>query len=307
MNNTHNAISGKKLIGMKIVTLENGKQIETVEELIYDPNLYKLTALVLKQGGWFSDAMLVMFEDIQSIGDDAVMIQHENVLKKGTDFNTDLHQVMKNDNKLTSNKVITERGTHLGAVSDVFIDISTGYVVELEVTQGVMGDIQSGKKRVQVEDIVKVGEDAILVKEHVEQSFEEQARHQGIYGTVSTALEKTKQITTQGSQAAEAGQQKATDAVNTIGNEIGEVRDQAMQESKEIKEKIDETRRKDVIGKYLTINILSPDDQVLGSRGDMITNALLDDAEKSGMLQQVLSNVSDQPVKHAPNNQTNTV
>src|SRR5258708_7725335 len=53
------------------------------------------------------------------------------------------------------------------------------------------------------------------------------------------------------------------------------------------KRKINDRRKKDVVGLYLSKNILTSDDKLLAHEGDMVTNKLLDEAENSGVLDQI--------------------
>lgn len=59
-----------------------------------------------------------------------------------------------------------------------------------------------------------------------------------------------------------------------------------------VSEKMDEVRIKDALGKYLTVNILSQNDELIAKRGDIITHHIIEKAKTEGMLEKVLANNS---------------
>lgn len=310
---------GKDVIGLKVVTLQKGKIIENIDELVYDPAENKVKAFVVDSGGWFADAKVVLFDDISTIGADAVIVESDAVIKKASDVEERITRIVKDDNYLTQNKVMTESGTELGKVSDIYFDPSSGSVIELEVSQGAVKNVQSGRKRVAVADIMKVGEDVTIVRSSVEQQLQQQSQQQGLAGAAATAKDKSPELLEQAKekmkQVGSAAKQKfdearsnpenqdklqrlkekAVQAKETVEQKVFEAKDAVTQKTEEGKEKIEEKRKNAALGKYVSIHILSPDDTLLAQRGDMITNALLRKAEDNGVLQQVLSNVSDTP------------
>ena len=290
-------VKGKDVIGLKVVTLDKGEKLENVNEIVYDPQDHYVKALIIDNGGWFSDAKVILYPDIKSLGKDAIIVESDRVVKKASDVQQRIARIVKDDNFLTKNKIVTEDGTELGQVSDILFEPSTGKVRELEVSQGIK-NLQSGKKRVKVEDIVKIGTDVTIVKDFVREEMATQAQQQGIQGTVNLAqenapdfIEQTKQkITELGATAKEKMQEiqkhpKTQEMVQTTKNKTNQLKESAVEKSK-----------KNALGKYVTVNILSSEDVMLAKRGEMITNKLLSQAENKGMLDQVINNVSSEPL-----------
>ncbi len=120
------------------------------------------------------------FQDIKSIGKDAVIVESSDVLKRASDIKSRASYIAKENKYLTKTKIITEDGVELGNVTDVYFDDKTGNVADLEVSQGTLHNIKSGKKRVKVEDVLTVGEDATIVKGYIEENMKEQAQNEGI-------------------------------------------------------------------------------------------------------------------------------
>lgn len=363
-------VKGKDVIGLRVITLERGEKIDDVEDLIYDPTQNRVVALLVDEGGWFSDARVIPFEHVKHIGKDAVMVESDQVLKKASQMPERISHIAKDDTFLTKTKIITESGTMLGKVTDIHFDSETGDVVELEVSEGGLKDLQSGKKRVKVKDIITVGEDATIVKDITKSYFEAQERTQGATGALNKTREESEDALENVREKFSDAAKKSRDQVEVYLNQISgftqskdfdrnldqsgrrlrktltktkkqieDLTDEALNRSDEFvkdpqtKEKINavqatlqqvkdrvsstvseasgsfkattskiqaeqlENRKKQALGQYLTKNILLPNDQFLAQRGDMVTHKLLIMAESVDMLDQVLDNVSSEPIK----------
>jgi len=315
---TQNIIKGTEVIGLKVITLEKGQNINVVHELVYDPQDHEVKALIVDEGGWFSDAKVILFEDIEKIGKDVIIVSSDQVVKKASDVQKRITRIVKADNFLTEDKIITEDGTELGQVSDIYFDSTTGKVIELEVSQG-LKNFKSGKKRVKIADIIKVGKDATIVRAYVEDDLEQQAQKQGVQGAVNSARQQAPSVIDQvKAKAQEVGQlaqdkvrevkdlPKTKELLQTVKDKTSQLTDTTKQKVQETKEKTDQDKRKNALGKYVTINILSANDQILAKRGDMITNAVLSSAEGEGMLEQVYSNISSEPLVSADQSKKNS-
>jgi uncharacterized protein YrrD len=178
-------IQGGKTIGLKVVTLDEGQEIGEVHDIIYDPKEQRVRAFLIDPGGWFSDAKVILFDDVKSIGNDAVIVESGNVLKKASDVGEKIAHIARDDTYLEKTKIVTEAGNNLGKVTDIFFDAETGRVEELEVSQGGLRDIESGRKRVKIKDIITVGKDATIVRSYTEEEFRKQAERKGLRGAVA--------------------------------------------------------------------------------------------------------------------------
>jgi len=182
---------GKKstsFIGMPIYTLEKGKRIGTVKDVVYDGENSKLIALTLEEPGLISPERRVLaFDKIDSVGRDAIMVESENVLIAGKDYPEE-KRLLSQKSSVLGKKVITHSGSTLGNISDIVIDEETGKAVSFEVSGGITRDIGSGRNYVAASEVIKVGEDAVIVPDNVEVLFAEQEPGgiAGAYGTTAT-------------------------------------------------------------------------------------------------------------------------
>lgn len=210
-------VKGKDVIGLKIITINDGKEIGTVRDVIYDPGENTVRALLVDDAGWFSDAKVIAIPDVESVGENAVMIRSQEMIKKAADVGEGVSNIAKDDQYLTKTQIVTENGTELGTVSDILFDPETGLVSEFEVSQGLLKNAQSGKKRVRVNDIITVGKDATIVRGYTEESFDRQSQEQGISGAVHQAREQAPSV-------AERIRDTATNAAETVREKATEIR-----------------------------------------------------------------------------------
>lgn len=174
-------------IGMPIYTLEQGKQIGNVKDVVYDGERSKLIAFTLEEPGLISpDRRILVFDKVESIGRDAIMIENESVLIAEKDYPEETRQLSQKGSAL-GKKVITHGGNILGNISDIVIDEETGRAVSFEVSGGIARDIGAGRNYVAAPEVVNIGEDAIVVPDNVEVMFTEQEPGglAGAYGTTA--------------------------------------------------------------------------------------------------------------------------
>ena len=154
-----------EIIGLKVFVMNSGKQMSSIDDVVYDPRVNGITTLLIDKKGWSSDAKVIMFKDIRTINKDAVMIANENTIQKASNIVPGINEIVKKNTLLTDTKVVTDSGSSLGTIRDLNFDPRTGIVNSLEVSAGSM-------KKIPVSTIKKIGEDKIIVKNQVVQKPE---------------------------------------------------------------------------------------------------------------------------------------
>ena len=188
MNNSNSTIKGTQIIGLDIIAIKTGKKLETVTDILYDPRVNKVIGVLVDSGGWFSDSRIILSENIISVGKDAVMVEDENSIQIGSEASNRVNQIAGGDQTLQGNEVMTESGENLGKISDIFVHFPGGNVDQLEVSKGFLGDFNSGKSLVKIEDIITIGE-RIIVKNYTKEIMEKQDETQGLQGVLKTSGE----------------------------------------------------------------------------------------------------------------------
>lgn len=221
-------IKGKNVLGLKVITVQDGKELETIKDILFDPNTNRVRGFSISTGGWFSDAKILPIENVKSIGPDAVIIESVDSIKNGSDIIEKLKNIAEDGQDLTKTKVITESGVELGRITDLFFESTTGEVDEFEVSQGLIKNAKSGKKRFKINDIVTVGEEATIVSSFTEIMIEEQEQNNpgGLQGIL------------------EQGKEKAKDAIGVVKEKATEIKDKTEEKAVEAKDKAVEMANK---------------------------------------------------------------
>jgi uncharacterized protein YrrD len=293
-------IQASKIIGKKVITMSDGKEVSEVKDLVYDPRENHVSAILVDDGGWFSDAKVIAFSDITSIGSDAVMINDEQRIREAKEINQRVSNIARDDQYLTKTKVMTESGESLGEVTDLFFDGDNGRVEEFEVTQGQLQTIKSGKKRIKVQDILTIGEDATIVRNQVLGELEEQEKQGGAMGVIEESKQKLSQgfeevkekIDTETSESRYRDPNTLEQLKADAKEEFNKIRGQAEEAFHSAKHDFSERQRHDAVGKYLTVNVLDGQDQLVAQRGQIVTREVLSKASAAGVENKVISNVS---------------
>ncbi|WP_227763969.1 PRC-barrel domain-containing protein [Zhaonella formicivorans] len=177
----------KKLLGMPIVSLENGEQIGKVKGLILDPQGLNIAALVLEQKGvWFKEARVISFEHIKSAGEHAVTVGHTKYAERASAL-PQIMQLMKSGVGVIGAKVLTQDGSLLGTVEEFMFDPVTGRITSLEISGRLLDSLFKGKAYLPTEAIVTLGKHAIIVQEGAEQKLERS--DSGLQETMKTVKE----------------------------------------------------------------------------------------------------------------------
>ncbi len=155
------ARSVKGLLGQPIISLDTGKRVGTIQELLYDTADHRVCGVVLSRAPGASSARVVTIEHIALFGQDVTLIDSEQAI---SEMNIAAQQPRQRlAASLIRTQVITTDGRRLGEVADIELDqrgLATGY----QLAQNVVTDTLRGRLRVPVQHVRAIGPDAILVE-----------------------------------------------------------------------------------------------------------------------------------------------
>ncbi len=222
------SIKANKIIGLTVITINDGKNISTVKEVIYDGIANQVKAIVVDEKGWFKSAKIIMIEDIQSIGEDAIIVADESVIVDSGDQNDNVVTTIVDDNNfLTKNEVVTSSGKKLGRVTDIYFNFPGGKVDAIEVSEGFLKNIGSGSKKIFITDVVTIGENNLIVKDIAEATFEEQGKDQGMNKVIADTKENvgnfTEAAVVKSQETFEAAKHTTADIAHKVSDKTQEV------------------------------------------------------------------------------------
>ncbi|MDQ0901397.1 MULTISPECIES: PRC-barrel domain-containing protein [unclassified Paenibacillus] len=160
------------LIGLPVITVDSGKQIGQVKDLLVGPD-WNIRGIMLEVKHWFSSLRYIPWEGIVSAGEDAITIPNESVIRE-FEHVEECHAFLEGSRKIKGLPVITVGGHKLGVVEDVYLNQNWGkQIVGYELSEGFISDLKEGRRWLPMPVAATKGEDAIIVPVHCAQEVEE--------------------------------------------------------------------------------------------------------------------------------------
>ncbi|SDN54781.1 Uncharacterized protein YrrD, contains PRC-barrel domain [Paenibacillus sp. yr247] len=160
------------LIGLPVLTVDSGKQIGQVKDLLVDPE-WHIRGIVLEVKNWFSALRYIPWEGIVAAGEDAITIPNESVIREFEQVE-ECYSFLEGSRKFKGLPVITVGGHKLGVVEDVYLNQDWGkQIIGYELSEGFISDLKEGRRWLPMPDSATKGEDAIIVPVHCAQEVEE--------------------------------------------------------------------------------------------------------------------------------------
>jgi uncharacterized protein YrrD len=154
---------GNRLIGMPVVAVDRGVEVELVRDLVVDRPHKRVVALLVEREGWFGGpARVLPLRDVHIFGEDAVMVRTSEAIVEA-DKVPDIREALAQHSRLSGTRLMSSEGQVLGTIKDLDFDPRTGDVKSFEVSKGLLADVISGRSEVSAGDDAVVGDDAVIV------------------------------------------------------------------------------------------------------------------------------------------------
>ncbi|MBD0381750.1 PRC-barrel domain-containing protein [Paenibacillus sedimenti] len=161
------------LIGLPVLTVESGKQIGQVKDLLLDPT-WNIRGIVLETKHWFSSLRYIPWEDLIAAGEDAITIPNDSVIQELEQADGHQYALLEGSRKIKGLPIVTVGGQQLGMVEDVYLNLEWGtQIVGYELSEGFISDLKEGRRWLPMPESATKGEDAIIVPVHCTQELEE--------------------------------------------------------------------------------------------------------------------------------------
>jgi uncharacterized protein YrrD len=221
---------GTDTISLPVIAFDTGEKFDQIRDVIFGQHENRVLGFLVDEGGWFSEAKVVPFQNVQAIGPDGVIVpSKESVVIADTE--PAIKGVLEHKNVLKGTKIMTTDGRDLGTMVDLYFDEHTGAVEGYEASGGLFADAATGRSFVPAPQTLKIGQDVAFVPPETADMMEEQVG--GIQGALQEAgdkVQETAQKTTAKLQekAETAGQkvqeasQKASEKLDRATTAVGE-------------------------------------------------------------------------------------
>jgi uncharacterized protein YrrD len=155
----HKMKKNAEILGLKVISIAEGKELGVVKELVINPAGGTVAALVVDDGEWFYGAKVLPFMAIVGIGEYAVMVESSDHLASVA-ATPEIVNLLNVGVKVIGAKVLTKSGRIQGKISEYTVDAAGKIIAcELELANG------SGSAQLSSEYILTFGKDVIIVAE----------------------------------------------------------------------------------------------------------------------------------------------
>jgi uncharacterized protein YrrD len=131
---------GSELIHRELITRDGGERVGKIRDLIVDPKGSRVLGLLVDEKGWFSDARVVRWPAVLSVGEEVVVIDSKSNVVKASDV-PEMKAVFDRGHVFAGIRVHTTDGRDLGKFEEFYFDEHTGTILGYELSGG------AGQKR----------------------------------------------------------------------------------------------------------------------------------------------------------------
>jgi uncharacterized protein YrrD len=153
---------GKDIIGNPVITVSDGRSIGKVKDIYLSTDLQSVVGIYLGTDGLFSRrSLLVKSEDVVTMGNDAVLVKHDEVIQEERDISQPEETWLRRD-ELQGRTVDSPGGTKIGKVGDVIIN-KEGKVLGFSLSQVYISGPIADNRSVAIHTVQDVGhEDGVM-------------------------------------------------------------------------------------------------------------------------------------------------
>lgn len=155
-----------KVVGMPILALKEGRKVGHVHDLLV--NLEHKFAAGICAVNILKRKCSILLTNV-TYTDGGMVIQDEGMIEK-SDNELSLRKKLIGVKDMLNKKVLTNKGDDLGRINDIYFDLDVGTIDAVEVTDGIIQDIISGRKIIPVIGNIVIKEEGIFISR---EAFEE--------------------------------------------------------------------------------------------------------------------------------------
>jgi len=143
--------------GRPVITVDSGERLGEIQDVYIDPQQRRIALLRIRRTS--GDINDVAFEDVHSIGADAVMLPSRDVLRLAGDHS----QTFLDIDELVRLRVVTEQGEARGTVDDAEFDPASGALTAFVISPPGIGGLLGRRQSVPIDQVRTIGRDTVVL------------------------------------------------------------------------------------------------------------------------------------------------
>jgi uncharacterized protein YrrD len=169
-----NGREANQQLSKPVIPVNEGKELGRVKDVLFDPDRHALLGVMVSPNTGMDTLKFVDRDQIESIGDSAITVSGSSALTE-VSSQPRAEEIVNSGLHLKGTSVVTETGNSLGTVDKILID-DTGNITAYHASSGLLGF--GDRTDVLPDEVISVGDDAIVVTHSAEQRTNEDTRKQ---------------------------------------------------------------------------------------------------------------------------------
>ena len=153
-----------KLPGSKLVDLDNGETIGEIVDWIIDPDNKKISALTVKEPGFFRQLKVITTIDIVEYGPGIVVVRNRNVIVAPKEV-VRLKNIIKPKKRVIGSQVKTVSNKILGTIEDLLFETTDSTIQKLYIKPPIINMLSKPDLIIGADKIVKIEPGKITVQD----------------------------------------------------------------------------------------------------------------------------------------------
>ena len=150
-----------KLIDLPILTEKESMRLGKISDVLFDTRTLKICAFIISTNSIIPLAKLIKIDDISKIDASTVWVNNKNVVApaKAMSGIPNIASFQKD----VDGTIIVHKSQRMGIISDIIFNAEIGEIAELEVSDGFVEDVLSGRKSVAIEKDINFKDKKIVL------------------------------------------------------------------------------------------------------------------------------------------------
>jgi uncharacterized protein YrrD len=246
---------GKTVIGQDVLSLNSGRRVHSVKDLIIGDST-QIVALLVDEGGLLSTSTIVPIDAVRRFGKDAVVIADDTAVVPAS-ADPRVAGIINRRDSLVGKRVFSVDGQEMGSVADMYFDEASGRIDGLEISRGALENIARGPSYLAADEIELAGSDIVFIRPDTAAQLSDQVS--GVQGALHDATDR------------------ASEAASGL-------QEDAQAKSEDAQRRREQEREEALVGQRSGTEVTDENGAVVVAKGQRITSEIVKRARATGNL-----------------------
>lgn len=160
-----------EVLNMPVVCVKSGRDIGTTKDVILNLDSKEVMGILLEHQRLSFGMQVILFENIENISADVVVAESRDNVKIMS--KEAYEKAFTSNESIIGRRAFSRSGSDLGVIRDFIFNGRSGRIEELEISDGFLQDIMSGRKRLPVIGRTEFGKEFAVVDDEAVEEMEQ--------------------------------------------------------------------------------------------------------------------------------------